>query len=70
MRNLIIDTIEATKDGIPAAIMGIDVMGLDYTYFEKPLSPAITGPPDFKDIHKNTSVAIMKNSYELFSSVV
>ena len=70
MRNLINDTISACKDGIPAAIIGVEVLGLDWSYFETPLAVSITGPVEYKEIHKNTSIPIMIRTYEMFQALI
>jgi hypothetical protein len=70
LRNLVLDTIEACRDGDPTALLGMDVLGLDFDEFDFKIDPVIIGPPHMKQIYKNTSVAFMSNTYNLYMASV
>jgi hypothetical protein len=45
LRNLVIDTIDACRDGMPAALLGLEVLGVDTSELDFKIDPVIIGPP-------------------------
>lgn len=69
MRNLVLDTIEACREGMPAALLGLEVLGVNTEELDFKIDPVIAGPPHMQSIFRNLSVPFLKNTYILFSHI-